>query len=80
MSDIQNKIKAVMDVTIAVGDTIRELRQVPSGELYANVMSHLSLEEYQKVIETLKEIGVVREEPSHLLVWVGESCEKGVGL
>ena len=67
MSDIQ----AAIAVIVAVGDAIRELRQVPSGELYARMMEHLSLENYQKVIETLKGAGLVREEQSHLLVWIG---------
>jgi len=73
-------IQAALKVVLAVGDAIRNLRQVPSGELYARLMGHLSLEQYEKVIGTLKRTGLVKEEQSRLLVWIGDTCEKGVGL
>lgn len=77
MNDIQTKIKAWMGIVLAMGDAIRDLRQVPSGVLYARVMKHVSHEQYQKAIDQLKGAGLVREEQSHLLVWVGDTCEKG---
>lgn len=78
-TDIKEEIKSQLRTAIALGDAIRELRQVPSGKLYARVMGTLTLEQYQKAIETLKNTGLVREEQSQLLVWIGDSCEKGVG-
>jgi hypothetical protein len=53
--------------TIAWG--IRELREVPSGHLYAQVMNRLSLQEYQVIIDVLKESGFITES-NHVLKWV----------
>jgi hypothetical protein len=57
-------------ITATIGQTIAELGEVPSGELYAQVMGKLSLESYNAVIATLKRAKLV-EERSHLLRWIG---------
>ena len=54
-----------------VGDAIRELGSVPSGHLYARLMGHLSLEEFNEIISTLVRAGLVRRDANHLLVWAG---------
>jgi hypothetical protein len=51
-------------------DAIRELGSVPSGHLYANVIGHMDLPTYERIIETLKRAGLVAEK-NHLLTWVG---------
>jgi hypothetical protein len=56
---------------MAVGECIRDLgRPVPSGEVYAHLMGHLTLESYTSVIAVLKAKGLV-EEKNHLLTWIG---------
>jgi hypothetical protein len=67
----KDEVKAAMGVVLAVGEAIRDLGEVPSGKLYANVMGSLSLEAYTKIIDTLKGAGVVTEDTSHVLRWVG---------
>ena len=62
---------AAVAMAVAVGDAIRELGSIPSGHLYARLMGHLSLEEYNEIISTLARTGLVRREGSHLLVWAG---------
>lgn len=42
---------------------------MPSGHLYARLMSHMSLETYDSIIGTLKRAGLV-EERNHLLRWL----------
>jgi dUTP pyrophosphatase len=69
MSAMKNH-RAAVSVIMIVGDAVRELGSVPSGELYARLMSHMSLETYQGIIGGLKSAGLVKEE-SHLLTWVG---------
>lgn len=66
-----DQVKAALEIVKAVAEAIRELGSVPSGHLYAQLMGHMSLERYNKVIDTLVRTGLVRKEPSHLLVWVG---------
>ena len=70
-SDFQARAKAALGVVMAVADCIRELRTVPSGHLYARLMGHISIDDYQSVIATLVRSGLVREHPSHLLEWIG---------
>lgn len=69
MSD-NEKVKAATLAALAMGETIRELGRVPSGHLYAAVMSKMSLQCYQQLIGVLKNAGLVREE-SHELIWCG---------
>ena len=72
-SDLQISATAAVGVVMAVADCLRELRTVPSGHLYARLMGHLSIDDYQSVIATLVRAGLVREHPSHLLEWIGPS-------
>lgn len=61
----------VVKAIAAVAETIRELGQIPSGHLYAQVLGFMSFESYGKVIGVLKGAGLVEETPTHLLRWVG---------
>ena len=63
------EIKAGVEVLRAVADAIRELKQVPSGHLYARLMGYMDLAAYERIIGVLKNAGLVREE-NHLLIWV----------
>lgn len=62
--------RAAIAVVQAIADCIRELGEVPSGHLYARLMGHMSLEQYNGVISTLKMAGLVKE-TNHLLTWIG---------
>jgi hypothetical protein len=64
----KEQIKASLEVLRLLADTIKEVKQVPSGELYARVMSHLSLNTYHSAIHTLIRSGVIRQE-NNLLIW-----------
>lgn len=66
----REQVKAAIEMVMAVGDTIRDLGSVPSGELYARLMGHMTLNTYNMLIERLKGAGVVKEE-AHLLTWTG---------
>lgn len=55
MAATELQVRAALEVVFAVADAIRALGEVPSGELYAQLMvSGLTLGAYQQVIETLK--------------------------
>lgn len=64
-------------VTVLVGllsDTIRDLKEVPSGHLYA-AMTSLIPEEYDldlhmDILNAMEEAGLVKVE-NHLVKWVG---------
>lgn len=63
--------QAYVEVVKEVASAICQLGSVPSGELYArSCMSFMSVDAYQRVIDVLKQAGVVTEQ-YHLLTWVG---------
>ena len=55
---------------MAVGDAIRELSEVSSGELYANLMGKLTFHQYEQVIHILVDSKMITNH-GHLLRWVG---------
>lgn len=77
MNAVQAKqnVKAALAQVQALAEAIRSLGSVPSGKLYAVVMSHMSLDGYTQAIEVLKRAGLVKEE-CHLLTWIGPSTAK----
>jgi hypothetical protein len=75
MSITKDQVRAALQVTVAVAETIRDLGQVRSGTLYSNLCSRLSLENYQAIISTLTRAGLIRQDPNHLIVWTGPAKE-----
>jgi len=71
----QKRIAATANIVAAVAETIRDLGSVPSGHLYARLMGHMNLETYEGIIGVLVRKGMVRQEPSHLLVWKGNALQ-----
>lgn len=65
-----DEARAALAIVQAVAETIRELREVPSGHLYASLMGRLTLDQYNRVIGLLKRSGLVEEPSAHLLRWV----------
>ena len=64
----EEQVKSALNVVMAIAEAIRELREVPSGELYARLMDKLSLEQYERIIDTLKRSGAITEQ-NHVLKW-----------
>lgn len=61
-----------MDVRLAavVGELIRDLGEVPSGEIYASIMDRVSLDEYNAIVQALVNAKLVKQR-NYLLTWVG---------
>ena len=66
----KEQIKAALELIVAIGDVIRELKEVPSGHLYARVMNNLTLEQYESIINQLIRAKLVRKS-NHVLYWIG---------
>jgi hypothetical protein len=77
MTPTKEQAKAAFAALAAIAETIRELREVPSGVLYAHLMGKMSLETYQSFIGRLINAGLVEEDQSHLLRWVGPTFPSG---
>ena len=67
----ERTVQAAMLMIDAVGEAIQSLGEIPSGPLYAMLMSSgMTLTIYQGIIANLKRIGLVSES-NHVLRWVG---------
>jgi hypothetical protein len=66
----KERLKAGLKALQAVAEAIRELKQIPSGTLYAQLMGVMDLETYEHLIGTLKGAGLVSESQAHLLTWI----------
>lgn len=67
----QKEIKATFEVLVEIAKVIRQLKSIPSGHLYAQVMGHLTLDQYEKMISLLQNQKLIRVE-NHLITWVAE--------
>ena len=56
-----HELNAGLQVLKALAEAIRELKQVPSGNLYAQVMNYLDINAYESAIRTLCNAGVIRK-------------------
>jgi hypothetical protein len=70
MNATKEQIKMTLDTVRVIADAIRQLGGVPNGVLYAQVMPHMDFETYQRIIQTLKNCDLIKEE-AHVLTWVG---------
>ncbi len=66
-----NQLQAAKLAIVVVEDAIKSLGSVPSGHLYAHVMSHLSLDQYEKIIDILKQEKLIKES-NHELSWIAQ--------
>lgn len=69
MTVTKQQVSAAIQMIKAVADTIRELKEVPNGVLYAQLMPVLSFDTYSTIIDRLKKTGLVVEK-NNLLKWV----------
>jgi len=64
----KDETKAAVETILAVAEAIRELKEVPTGHLYAVLCGKLELQTFQKIIGMLKNAGLVTE-ANHVLTW-----------
>lgn len=60
-----------VNLIILIGGAIREMKVVPSGTLYAMVMTRVDLETFNNMIEWLKEQKLIAVN-GNMLTWTGE--------
>lgn len=73
--EFRKQAKAMIGVIHIISETIRELKQVPSGYLYAQVMNHVTATQYAKILEILTNAQVITIS-NHLITWVGPKPEE----
>ena len=65
-----NQVQTHVQALAAIAEAIRELGEVPSGTLYAQVMGQFTLDQFQRLIGVLKRADIITES-GHVLAWVG---------
>lgn len=73
MSKTAAALQAVR-IAHAVAEAIRDLREVPSGHLYARVMGVMTLQQFEQVIHLLIDARLVERDSTHLLRWIGPAA------
>lgn len=61
--------RAAIDILATIAATIRSLGSVPSGHLYARVMCHMTIDQYNQIIATLVKAKMISN-AGHLLTWI----------
>jgi hypothetical protein len=64
------ELNAGMQILIAVGQAIRELKTVPAGHLYARLMGKMDLEQFDAMIGVLEKQGLVKRTSDHQIAWI----------
>jgi hypothetical protein len=77
LSEVQASLHAYVEIVRAIADALRELGSVPAGHFYAQVCQHLTLSQYERVIDTLKGAGLVAES-GHVLTWTGRQIDEAI--
>ena len=72
---MNDQAKAGLSLVMAVAETIQDLGEVPSGHLYAALMSRMSIDQYTRVIDILKRAELIKES-SNLLTWAGPTSKR----
>lgn len=71
MAITKEQTKAAMQTVMAVAEAIKTAESIPSGHLYALLMSKgISLSDYQAILGILTRGNLV-EDNGHLLTWIG---------
>lgn len=75
-----SKVKAAVEIAMAVAEAIRELGEIPSGHLYAKLMLYgVTLTQHQSILGTLTMAGLIEVTPAHLVRWIGPAIGKEEG-
>jgi hypothetical protein len=69
MTPTKEQVEALIKATKAIADSIKELKRVPSGELYARLMNYVSLQQYEQLISVLEKAGLI-EIVNHEIIWI----------
>ena len=65
---ISPQVKTALHKIRALADAIKEVKEIPSGTLYAACMEKISLNEYNRIIGLLVRSGLI-ENKNNLLKW-----------
>ena len=67
----ETKVKSGIEIIKAIAEAIREAKSIPSGTLYVGLMGIVTLESYNKILEILKNAGLIKVS-NFLITWEGK--------
>ena len=67
----KEQTSAYVRALAALAEAIRDLGEIPEGELYARLMGYLDLNGFTRLIDRLIGAKLVERTPAHLLRWIG---------
>lgn len=76
MTVTKEQTKAAFQMVAAIAETIREVKEVPSGVLYAGLMGKMDIEGFSKIVGVLERAKLVELTPSHVLRWIGPALNQ----
>lgn len=70
---IKQQIDAVLQTVRAIIDAVKEAGPIgiPSGNIYAVLMGAMTLEQYERLLKLALDSGVIQQDSSHRLYFVG---------
>lgn len=68
------QLQSAFMLTAAVAEAVREAGEIPSGTVYAAMLSRIDLAGFEALIRTLKGAGLISE-TAHMLRWIGPTFE-----
>ena len=66
----KSQVGAAVSATLAIAEAIRALGSVPSGHLYARVMAHMDIHQYEALLDVLKGAGLIKVKKD-VITWTG---------
>ncbi len=72
-AEMRRTVKAAFNAAVAVADAIRELKHVPVSTLYAQLVGFMDQPTFNRILDTLKGAGVVRES-NRILFWTAATA------
>src|SRR5690349_13132607 len=64
-------MSAALATAAAVAETIRELGEVPEGNLYVAVMAYVDQRGFDLLLGSLTRAGLIERTAGHLVRWIG---------
>lgn len=68
----KEQLNAGLQMVMAIAEAIRELKEVPEGHLYTNVMSTIDLSQFNKILDILEKQKLITRN-NYLIKWVEPS-------
>lgn len=68
--------RAAMARLLVIAQLIYSLKEVPADHVYAQVMQHIDLYEFDCILLTLVNAGLVKRTSNHLLTWTGPGTKE----